>query len=304
MNMQTNKPRLSAMLSQVASVAVLRSSSLGITRLDKRASKEIDRAKHALSGTGRVTASRIAGAEARVQEMNKITSEARATLAAMTTAWGEGQRLLSNQMLKAWLEQFAPLQDKYKSLRAAFIADAPMIIADAEQNKGDYDVKPPTLEEIQSAFSLEFDIVQIPDSESFHGAGVSAELEKEMRRHFEASIEAAYSRATRDAFVRVAKPLSNLIDRLTEYTKVEAEKSRGLDIRMTPLYETVITNITDIGSMFGQFNLTNDPIMADITKALKAFEGVDVDDLKRDKGLRDDLTTKAAAILDNIKDLI
>ena len=54
--MQTNKPRLSAMLSQVASVAVLRSSSLGITRLDKRASKEIDRAKNALAGTGRVVA--------------------------------------------------------------------------------------------------------------------------------------------------------------------------------------------------------------------------------------------------------
>ena len=73
---------------------------------------------------------------------------------------------------------------------------------------------------------------------------------------------------------------------------------------MTPLYETVITNITDIGKMFGQFNLTNDPIMADINKALKAFEGVDVDDLKKDKGLREDLTKKAAAILDNIKDLI
>ena len=98
--------------------------------------------------------------------MNKLISEARVTLASMTTAWGDGQRLLSNQMLKTWLEQFAPLQDKYNAMRAAFIADAPAIIADAEMNKGDYDVKPPTLEEINNAFSLEFDIVQIPDSAS------------------------------------------------------------------------------------------------------------------------------------------
>jgi len=304
MNMQSNKPRLSAMLGQVASIASVRATSLGITRLDKEASKEADRMHNAKPGTGKVRASRIAGAEHRVGEMADIATECRNKLNEMTTAWGTGQRLLTNQLLKEWLEFFAPRQAQFKTLRERFIQDAPAIIADAEMNKGTYNVAPPTMHEIQQAFSLEFDIQQIPDSETFKSNSLSAELEAEMRRHFEASIEAAYTRAMNDAFKRVAKPLSNLVERLTEYSRVEEEQARGLDIKSTRLYETVITNIVDIADVFGNFNLTGDVLMDRVNKSLDDFRNIDIDDLKRDKGLRDNLTKKAQAILSDIADLI
>lgn len=302
--MTTNKPRLSAMLGQVATIAKVSSSSLGLRRLDKQASKESDRAHNAIAGAGKTTVSRLAGAEHRIQEINDIANAVSAGLDAMTTKWGGFGRLLPNSALQDWLKFYTPLKRQYDEKVAQLIEDAPDLIALAEVNKGTYNVKLPTLDEFKKAFSLSYDMIQIPDPDSFTATGVNAAMETEMRRHFEAGIEAAYNTAQQDAIKRVAEPVAHLVERLAVFDKTEDEKARGKVSSSARLYETTITNVQDIAKTFRSFNLTNDPLLNSVADKLDAFEGVDIEDVKKSESLRKDLTKRADAILADLKDLI
>jgi len=302
--MTTTKPRLSAMLGQVATIAKVSSSSLGLRRLDKQASKESDRAHNALSGTGKTTVSRLAGAEHRVQEINDIANAVTAGLESMTTKWGGFGRLLPNTALQDWLRFYTPLKKEYDRKVEALIADAPALIAQAEANKGTYNVKLPTLQEFEKAFSLAYEMIQIPDSDSFRATGVQASMEAEMKRHFEAGIEASYAQAQQDAIKRVAEPVSHLVERIKVFDRTEDEKARGVVSSSARMYESVITNVQDIAKTFRSFNLTNDPLLTSVADKLEAFEGVDIEDIKGSESLRKDLSKRADAILADLKDLI
>ncbi len=298
------KPRLSAMLGQVATIAKVSTSSLGLKRFDKQASLESDRAHNAQAGTGRTFASRMAGCEHRCKEVSDLGKLAQNKLKEMTTAWGENQRLLSNGMMNDWLQEYMPIKKQYDEKVAQLVADAPQLIATAHANKGTYNVEPPTEEEIRDAYSLEYSMSQIPDTDTFSARGVTKEVEAEMRRQFERSIEAAYSTAVNDALTRVAEPLQHLVDRITTFDKVEDEKARGVVSSSARLYETTITHVQDIAKVFRSFNLDNNPLMTSIADKLDAFEGIDIEDIKTSESLRKDLTKRADAILEDLKDLI
>jgi hypothetical protein len=306
MNAMPSKPRLSAMLGQVATIARISKTSLGLRRLDKKASAQSDMAHNARQGTGKTTVSRLSGAEDRIKEINDIANEASAGLEAMTMRWGNsgGQRILDNASLQRWLAFYTPIKAKYDQKVQELIDDAPDLIEAAELNKGSYDVAVPTLEEFENAFSLTYEMIQIPDSETFQATGVSAQIEAEMKRHFEAGIEAAYQNAQTDALKRLAAPLANLVKQLTAFDQTEEQKARGVVSKSGRLYASLIGNITDIGAVFRNFNMTNDPFLDSIADKLEAFEGVDIEDVKESPDLRKDLTKRADDILAGLKDLI
>jgi hypothetical protein len=304
MNKSVNTPRLSALLGQVATIAKVSTSSLGLKRFDKQASLESDRAHNAQAGTGRTFASRMAGCEHRCKEVSDLGKLAQTKLKEKTTSWGENQRLMSNGMLNDWLQEFMPIKKEFDEKVAQLVADAPQLIATALANKGTYNVEPPTEEEIRNAYALEFSMSQIPDSETFAAHGVTKEVQEEMRRQFERGIEAAYTTATNDALTRVAEPLQHLVDRIATFDKVEDEKSRGVVSSSARLYETTITHVQDIAKVFRSFNLTGSPLMNQIADRLEAFEGIDIEDIKTSESLRKDLTKRADAILADLKDLI
>lgn len=298
------KPRLSAVLAQVATIASVRTTSLGMNRLDKRASARSDRMHNALSGAGKTTVNRMAGAEDKIKEINSVAAEISATIRAHTTDFN-GKRLLANAMIQETLAAYAPLKAKWDALVASFIDNAPRYIADAEQNVGDYDVAPPTLDEVKKAFSLEFDMSQIPDSETFSASGMDKAIEKELKRRFEASIEAAYQNATNDALKRVATPIKNLAEKMHAYSERESLKDRGFTVDKSGTFkDTLTTNVDEIAKVFRAFNLTGDKFMNDLADQLDALTGIDANDLRNDAGLRADTEKRANAILESLKDLL
>lgn len=305
MNAQTNvPPALSTMLAQVATVVSISTTSLGLMRQDKQSSRQLDMQKNATQGTGKVSASRLAGAEEQVKAINAKVAEIQSALKSMTTAY-QDRRLLANTMMQDWLGVFAPMKADYDRMVGELQADAHRLVAEAEHNKGSYNISTATVEEIQSSFSLEFDMQPVPDASTWRATGVNQQLEAEMRRHFEASVAAAYTQATNDALTRVAKPLQHLIERVAAYEEREKDKARGVaKPNGGKFYDSVVTNIQDVAAVFRSFNLTNDPIMNDIADRLDAFHGFDANDLKHDDKLRKDVTKKAAAILEDLKDLI
>ena len=303
-HIHTQPQRMSQLLGQVATIAKISKTSLGLRRLDKQASQRSDQMHNALSGTGKTTASRLAGAEHRIQYINDIANEIVAGLKRMTTRWGNDDRLLANDMMKTWFAFYGERKIAYDEAVAQLIADAPALIADAEQNKGSYNVAIPTLEEFKKAFSITYEMVQIPDSDAYVASNLDSAIEAEMKRRFEANIEAAYVNAQQDAMKRVAEPLAHLVERIATFEKVEQEKANGIKQRSTPMYESAIGNINEIAKVFRSFNLTNDPLLNSVADRLEAFDGIDIEDVKTSETLRKDLSKRADAILADLKDLI
>lgn len=306
MNMMSNDtaPKLSTMLSQVATIVTVSKTSLGLKRQDKEASKKADRDHNAAAGASTTSVNRFKGRGAeRVKEINDVAQELIDEVKQRSTDWA-GQRLVNNVILQEVLGIARLKQVRHAQLVSDLVADAPDLIREAEQNIGNFNVPVPTEQEIRESFSLSFDVSQIADSNSFRASNLDPMLEAEMKRRFEASIDAAYTNATNDALARVAEPLGKLVTRMTDYSKQQDEQARGVTSSGGRLYTSTIGNVQDIAKVFRSFNLTNDPLLNSLADKLDGFMNIDIEDLKVDQGLRDDVSKKAAEILADLKDLI
>jgi hypothetical protein len=281
---------ISTLLSQVATIAVVRCSAPGLKRLDKDASRKAERDHGAIHGSTNLTVSRLAGAEAKVKYITDHHTAARALLIENTTAWGD-RRLLPNTRLEKFMGPWGKLKGDHDKAVEDFLAEAPMLIAEAEHNKGDFNVKVPTLSELQHAFAMTFALEPVPDVSTYRSGNLDKALEKVLKERFEANIKAAYTEAQVDAVKRIAKPLENMITQLSKYEKNETNR----------IYDSLVGNVQEIAEVFGEWNLTNDPMMKRLDDALSAFGGIEADDLKTSPELRKDVTSRAAKILEEIK---
>jgi hypothetical protein len=292
---------LSSLLSQVSTIAYVKCRSLGLWRLDKAASKQADRAHNAIDGASKTQVSRLAGAEQRVEEIAVIQGRAGALLKEMTTAWGD-RRLLPNSMLEKFMNPYADLKREHDEKVEIFIAEAPALLAEAEHNKGTFNVKIPTMAEIEKAFDMDFRLEPVPDVSTYKSGNLDKAVEKILKERFEQNIKAAYTEAQADAIKRIAKPLSLLVDGMAKYNKREEEKARGLSVDKTGTFKnSIIGNVQEIAEVFGEWNLTGDPLMKRLDDALSAFANIDAEDLKTSPELRNDVATRAAKILDEIR---
>lgn len=297
----SNQPRLSQLLASCATVAKVRTKSLGLRRQDKNASIRADHANGAEEGISSTNVLRLPGGKDYIDNINRKATEAVNTLKAMTTQWGEDQRLLVNTNIQPFIAKFAPLQAEHAQLVQLLADAAPRLVAEAPRKLGSYRVDVPTVEEIRDAFALEFEMKPVPDSDNFRGTTLDQHLEQQLRDRFEADIAAAYQHAQQDALARVAEPLKRVVERLTAYTAAELEKERGVTSTGGRLYTTVITNLQEIASVFESFNVTGDPFIQSIADQLGAFEGLDIDDLKSNKAMRDTTAARAKTILEQLE---
>ena len=291
---------ISTLLSQVATIAAVRCKALGMKRLDKDASRKVERDHNAASGISNVSVSRLAGAELRVKEITDYHTEARNLLTDMSTAWGD-RRLLPNALLEKFMLPWGEIKSKHDAANERFKQDVPSLIDAANDKKGNFNVKVPTIEECMNAFDLSFTLEPVPDVSTYKSGNLDKAVEKILKERFEANIKAAYTEAQVDAVQRLAEPLQNLVKRLGDYETKESEKARGITSGKNRLYDSLIGNVQEIAEVFGQWNLTNDPIMKRLDDALSAFSNLATEDLRGNADLRKDTAARASKILDEIR---
>ena len=299
--MNVSKPKMSELLASVATTATVQTKSIGLRRIDKKASIEADRAHNARTGAGKLSVSRLSGAEDRVKNINDKATEAQETLKSMTTAWGD-RRLLANTNLDEWLKQWTKIKKEYDTLVEQFKFDAPRLIQEAEFNKGDYAVQPPTMDEIEKGFDLRFKLEAIAKTDDVHPTGLSAQMENALKRRLEAEVEAAYQLSQRDALQRVAEPLGRMVERLQAYSEKEEAKLAGKAVGRGEgsFRDTLTENVEKIATVFRSFNLAGDPIMDKLADQLDALTGIEAQDLRDNRKLREDTAARAKAILEEI----
>lgn len=286
---------LSEVIGEMAVVACVQATSLGMTKLDKQASEQSDAQHNAKRGTGKVNVVRLPGAELAVASLKAVQRRARLLLASYTTQWGADRRLLPNVFIGDFAGEFDKLRREHDELRDNFVANAQSYIAAARQNLGSYQVLPPDEDEIALAFTLGFDLQPVPDVKNYEIG--NKELEAQLKARFERDIQASFVEAQKDLLRRLAEPLENLIERMKQYDARERRKKKTkVADKAGTFKETVVTNITDIAKIFSAFNLTGDPLLTRIAEQLDAFDGIEHKDLTRSKDLRDDCARRAADI--------
>ena len=287
-------------------LATVNASALGLTRLDKQASAESDRAHNAMQGTGKTSVNRLPGAEAMVKEIKKCHGLARRIVAARTSQWGQDRRLLPNVHIGPLMGEFDPVKRDHDRMVTTFVANATYYINRAQQNLGTYQVSPPTESEIRGSFSLTLDLTPIPDVSSYSpGMGLSPELERQLKQRFDDDYRAQHHESQRDLLQRLAEPLENLVDRMAAYDEREDLQDKGIDTGRTGTFKsTIVTNITAIADIFDAFNFLNDPVLAEISKRLNDFRNIEHSDLTNSQKLRADTAKKAKAVRDMLGALL
>jgi hypothetical protein len=293
--MIANTKPLSKLLGEVAVLAKVNVSCLGLSRLDKQASSESDANHNAKQGAGKVSVHRLPGSEDPIANIKAKHTAGRALCAGMTTQWGTDRRMLMNTLIPEFSGAMNDIIYEHDQLVAEFVAAAPALIQRAERNLGSYNVTPPTEEEIRNAFSLTFDLSPIPDVSAYSTGDKS--LEKQLKMRFEEDVKAAYVGAQNDLLQRLAEPLENLADRMEKYEEREALKEKGIDVGKSGIFKaTVITNVTSIAKIVRATNALGDPFLTALADRLDAFEGIEHEDLKNSADLRKDMAKRAKDI--------
>lgn len=290
------------LLPQVAVIAQVRATSLGLTRLDRDASRESDINHLATEGIGKVNVLTLPGAKPAVDALKAKQREARVKLFYYSTQWGEDRRLLPNVLINDFIEDVGVTIDEHDKLLADFIVNAPRYIAQAKHNLGKYTVQPPSLEQMQRAFSLSYELSPVPPVNSYGNSSLTREMQAKLQEQYEDDVKSAYRKAQVDAVHKLWKPLGNLIDRMAAYDdRLEAIEG-GEDVGKTGTFKSsVLGNITDIGKVFREFNLSGDPAMEAIATRLDAFEQLEHADLVKSEKTRKETAAKAAEVRELIK---
>jgi hypothetical protein len=287
---------MSALLGQVAICVQVRTSCLGLGRIDRRASAQMNQDKRASTDAGKAIVSRLAGVEADIKTLKDIQTEGQDLCKALSTPWN-GRRLMPNINFQPFLREIKPIEARFEIAKADIIAKAPQLIAEARANLGDYDIKPPTLEEFKNGFAMEIIAEPIPDVSKYSASNLDNAMEEQLREVFEQNTKAAFQFAQQDVLQRLAVPLRNVVNACNNYNERDELKEKGEKPKGGYSRSTIVTNVQDIAYVFGSFNLFNDPELAKLDEELKVFFTVNYEDLRDDNQVRDEINKKASDIL-------
>jgi hypothetical protein len=304
MNAHLPNSLVSNALREVAMVAEIKTTSLGLTRTDKQASAKTTNDHHAASGAARVLVSRLAGADDIHRDITSTQEAIRGNLHAYSTTWGNSsRRLLPNSNFEPWIREHARLKGIFDELMEKLKEQAPHLVQRAMQNLGQFNVQPPSVDEILNAYSIRYNLEPIPDGQQFNG--LPPQVEAFLRAQFEENMKMSYREAQQDALSRLAKPLASLVERIGAYEEREQKIAQGEDVGKSGIFrDTLITNVQDIAHVFGSFNLTGDPILADLNGRLDLFLNIKPDDLRKNPDMRKAAKEKAEALIADLNDIL
>src|SRR4029077_1354222 len=300
-NSQINQKPLSKLLGEMSVLAVVQASCLGLTKLDREASRDSDQAHGAKLDTSKVNVNRMPGAEKAIRPIRSCQTSARNVVNSYTTRWGVDRRLLPNMNIGDCMGAFSLVKAEHDGLVLDFLSKAQDYINAAHRNLGSYHVSPPSLEEIENAFSLKFDIFPVPDISAYSTADKI--FENEMKTRFEADIADAYKDAQKDALSKLTEPLENIVNRMSAYNERQELIAKDIDVGQSGTFKkTIMTKLQDVMKVFRSFNITGDPFLQRVAEKLDAFDNIEHRDLTKHKELRDYTAQQAAEIRDMLKD--
>lgn len=207
-----------------------------------------------------------------------------------TLPWADrGARLLPTSLFLDYKTELNKRKARFDHMVQHFLAEYPNLQAQAQRHMGalynpdDY----PSAEEVASKFGFRMVFTPLPEAGDFRLDVAQEDLEV-LRSQYEASLSSRLAEAMQSQWDKLHDLLSRMSEKLVE---PEGEDKRRW-------HDTFITNARELCAMLGHLNVTKDPKLDEAKRKLEqAVHGVDIDDIKDDPDVRDDVKAKLDAIL-------
>jgi hypothetical protein len=207
-----------------------------------------------------------------------------------TLPWADrGARLLPTSLFLDYKTEANKRKARFDHMVTHFLAEYPSLQAQAQAHLGAlYDPNDyPSAEEVASKFGYRMVFTPLPEAGDFRLDIANEDLEL-MKQQYETAISERVAEAMQSQWDKLHDMLSRMSDKLVE--------PDGEDKRRW--HDTFIGNAREMCAMLGHLNVTKDPKLEEARRKLEhAIHGVDIDDIKEDVAVREDVKAKLDKIL-------
>lgn len=257
-------------------------------KVDRHTSAKLAEDNGAASDATQVRKNLMAGTSLR-KEIADFAALCRLWHNLKTLPWSDrGPRLLPTALFIDYKEEANKRKARFDHMVQHFLAEYPTLQAQAQQHLGAlYDPSDyPSVEEVRSKFGFRMVFTPLPESGDFR-LDLPAQEIADMRKQYDEALNERLGETLRSQW-------ESLHDMLTRMSNQLYDPEHG----KLPLRNTFVSNAREMCAMLGHFNVTKDPKLEEARLKLeRAMLGVEVDDLKEDAIVREDVKTKLDAIL-------
>ena len=262
-------------------------------KLDRSTTDELVSNKHAQAkGAARVNKNLFAG-RSELEVVGQHVTETRSFVYDNTLPWSDsGIRLLPSVKFMEFNAKLQQAEDKFYGLVTEFVTVYPSLITAQAMALGDMfnrnDYPQPT--DIEHRFNFNVNYMPVPASGDFR-VDIGNDAQEELRKKLSSLADERVDYAMKDIKGRLLEHLKRMSDRLSiDYVSGEAKPRK--------FHDSLLDGAHDLCDLASSLNIINDPQLDDARKALKkAIGGIDVKDLRKDVGARNDVKTQVDDIL-------
>ena len=262
-------------------------------KLDRSTTDELVSNKHAQAkGAARVNKNLFAG-RSELEVVGQHVTETRSFVYDNTLPWSDsGIRLLPSAKFMDFNAKLQQAEDKFYGLVTEFVTVYPSLITAQAMalgdmfNRTDY----PHPSDIEHRFRFNVNYMPVPASGDFR-VDIGNDAQEELRKKLSSLADERVDYAMKDIKGRLLEHLKRMSDRLAiDYVSGEAKPRK--------FHDSLLDGAHDLCDLASSLNIINDPQLDDARKALKkAIGGIDVKDLRKDVGARNDVKTQVDDIL-------
>lgn len=265
-------------------------------KLDREVTDEVNRDHGASADAGRYNKALVS--KDALAKINTIAGKARTALYARTSPWMDnGTRILTAAGYMAFAADMKGMRMEFDAAVEEFINDYNRHVAVARVKlngmfkESDY----PSANEMRRKFGFDSVVMALPASNDFRVDLPAAEREA-IIADIEARTTKAIADAMADVYKRVCENVGAMATKLAAFkpAKGKGDKAEGI------FRNSLVENVQELVALLPSLNITNDPKLDAVTKAMQALVRYDADTLRENADLRVEIAGKAQAILDDV----
>ena len=276
-------------ISNAAMLVELNISVWTANKIDKDASRKVADDNRASSDAGQFRKNLMAGSHLR-KEFADYAAGCRLWHNTRTMPWADrGPRLLPTSLFFDYKTEANARRTYFMDKRDQFGREYPNLQRTAQNYLGDlYDPADyPSLDEVMGKFDFRLVFSPVPDAGDFRLDLPAQELDV-MRKQYEAQANERVEAAMQDQWSKLHDMVARMSEKLIE--PEDEDKRRW--------HDTFITNAQEMCHMLTHLNVTKDPKLEEARRGLeRAIAGVDIEHIKSDVVVREDVKEKLDAIL-------
>ena len=245
-------------LADAAALCYVRVSIWSARKLDKKQTQKSLTSAGATNDGGRFNKHLLANADAALKEVQRKGNQIRDYVDANTLPWDDaGNRLISNVQMLTTVGDLARLQGEFNDAVDAFVAEYPVLRAQAIANLGtmgdDSDYPQPDV--VRSKFSVKVSYSPLPTGFGDIRQGMTQQQAAAWQSHFEGNVKAQVNGALSNAWGRLRESLERYSDRLQPRSGDDADKMRIFKDTMVEGLRDTLTLLNGL-NVFGDANLS------------------------------------------------